>query len=43
LFELSGVDEELAHSALDRAIQKLPMKARVVARPGLGSTPEVLV
>jgi large subunit ribosomal protein L16 len=43
LFELSGVDAELAHSALDRAIQKLPMKARVVARPGLGSTPEVLV
>jgi large subunit ribosomal protein L16 len=43
LFELSGVDESLARAALERAIQKLPVKARVVARPGLGSTPEVLV
>ncbi len=43
LFELAGVDEALAHSALDRAIQKLPIKARVVSRPGLGGTAEVLV
>jgi len=43
LFELAGVDEALAHSALERAIQKLPMKARVIARPGLGSNAEVLV
>jgi len=43
LFELAGVDEALAHSALERAIQKLPIKARVVVRPGLGSNPEVLV
>ena len=43
LFELAGVDEALAHSALERAIQKLPMKARVIARPGLGSTAEVLI
>ena len=37
LFELAGVDEALAHAALERAIQKLPMKARVVARLGVGS------
>jgi len=43
LFELAGVDEALAQSAMERAIQKLPMKARVIARPGLGSNPEVLV
>ena len=43
LFEPSGVDEALAHSALERAIQKLPIKARVVARPGLGDNAEVLI
>jgi large subunit ribosomal protein L16 len=32
LFELGGVNEALAKSALERAIQKLPIKARVVAR-----------
>jgi large subunit ribosomal protein L16 len=32
LFELGGVHEALARSALERAIQKLPIKARVVAR-----------
>lgn len=32
LFELGGVGETLAKSALERAIQKLPIKARVVAR-----------
>jgi large subunit ribosomal protein L16 len=32
LFELGGVNETLARSALERAIQKLPIKARVVAR-----------
>jgi large subunit ribosomal protein L16 len=32
LFELGGVNEALARSALERAIQKLPIKARVVAR-----------
>jgi large subunit ribosomal protein L16 len=35
LFELAGVDAALAHSALERAIQKLPMKARVVSRQGV--------
>ena len=32
LFELSGVNEELARSALERAIQKLPIKAKFVVR-----------
>ena len=43
LFELAGVDEALARGAMERAIQKLPMKARFVTRPGVGSTPEVQV
>lgn len=32
LFELGGVDETLARAAMDRAIQKLPIKARFVVR-----------
>jgi large subunit ribosomal protein L16 len=32
LFELGGVNEALGRSALERAIQKLPIRARVVAR-----------
>jgi len=32
LFELAGVDEVLAREAMDRAIQKLPIKAKVVVR-----------
>lgn len=32
LFELGGVDEELGRSAMERAIQKLPIKARFVTR-----------
>jgi len=32
LFELAGVTEELAREALGRAIQKLPIKAKVVVR-----------
>jgi large subunit ribosomal protein L16 len=32
MFELSYPDEETARGALNRAIQKLPIKARVVAR-----------
>jgi len=35
LFELAGVDEQLARSAMERAIQKLPMKARFVVRAGV--------
>src|SRR5580658_5301975 len=37
LFELAGGDEALAHGAMERAIQKLPLKARVISRQGLGS------
>ena len=32
MFELGGVDDELARGALKRAIQKLPIKARIVSR-----------
>jgi large subunit ribosomal protein L16 len=43
LFELGGVDEALARSAMERAIQKLPMRAKFVVRPGSHGTPEVTV
>jgi large subunit ribosomal protein L16 len=32
MFELGGVNEALGRSALERAIQKLPIRARVVVR-----------
>ena len=32
MFELGGVNPELARAAMERAIQKLPIKARFVAR-----------
>jgi large subunit ribosomal protein L16 len=32
LFELSYPDSALARSALEKAIQKLPIKARVISR-----------
>jgi large subunit ribosomal protein L16 len=32
MFELGGVGEELAKAAMERAIQKLPIKAKFVAR-----------
>ena len=32
LFEMAGVGEELARAAMERAIQKLPIKARFVVR-----------
>lgn len=32
MFELGGVEPELAYGALNRAIQKLPIKARIVSR-----------
>jgi large subunit ribosomal protein L16 len=32
LFELSFPNEEQARSALDKAIQKLPIKARIITR-----------
>jgi large subunit ribosomal protein L16 len=37
LFELAGVDEALAKSAMERAIQKLPIKAEFVVRAGVGA------
>lgn len=37
LFELGGVSETLARGALERAIQKLPIKARVVERVSAGT------
>ncbi len=39
LFELDGVGEELARSAMERAIQKLPIKAKFVVREGLEVQP----
>jgi len=35
MFEIAGVDEQLARQAMERAIQKLPIKAEVVVRPGV--------
>ena len=35
LFELAGVDEKLAKEAMDRAIQKLPIRAKFVTRAGV--------
>jgi large subunit ribosomal protein L16 len=32
MFELAGVTEELAQEAMERAIQKLPIKARFITR-----------
>lgn len=32
MFELGGVNAELARGAMERAIQKLPIKARVISR-----------
>ena len=32
IFELSYPDAEIAHAAMNRAIQKLPVKARVITR-----------
>jgi len=43
LFELAGVEPALAQEAMDRAIQKLPMKARFVVRGGTHGVAEVQV
>ncbi|MFZ0060306.1 MAG: 50S ribosomal protein L16 [Acidimicrobiales bacterium] len=37
MFEIAGVDEQLARQAMERAIQKLPIKAEVVIRPGVAA------
>jgi large subunit ribosomal protein L16 len=34
MFEIAGVDEELAREALRLAMHKLPLKARIVKRDG---------
>ena len=34
MFEIGGVSEEVAREALRRAIDKLPMKCRIIARDG---------
>lgn len=43
LFELAGVERDLAREAMERAIQKLPCKARFVIRPGTHGADEVEV
>ena len=43
MFELGGVDEPLARAAMERAIQKLPIKCKFVVRPGTHGTPEVQI
>ena len=43
LFELAGVEPDLAKEAMDRAIQKLPFKARFVVRPGTHGHAEVAI
>ena len=43
MFELAGVDPTLARAAMERAIQKLPIEARFVIRPGTHGAPEVQV
>jgi large subunit ribosomal protein L16 len=43
MFELGGVDEPLARAAMERAIQKLPIKCKFVVRPGTHGTPEVTI
>jgi large subunit ribosomal protein L16 len=34
MFEMSGVEESLAHEAMSLAAQKLPIKTRFMARGG---------
>ncbi len=34
MFEIGGVSEDVAREALRRAIEKLPLKCRVIARDG---------
>jgi large subunit ribosomal protein L16 len=40
LFEISGLDEQLAHEVLRQASHKLPIKTQVVSRFDLESGPE---
>ena len=43
LFELSYPDPKVAREAMERAIQKLPFKARFVVRPGTHGHAEVAI
>jgi large subunit ribosomal protein L16 len=43
MFELAGVERDLARAAMERAIQKLPVKARFVVRAGTHGENEVEV
>jgi len=43
MFELGGVDETLAREAMERAIQKLPIKCKFIVRPGTHGAPEVTI
>src|SRR3984893_8481106 len=43
MFELSFPNQTIAREAIERAIQKLPMKARFIVRPGVAGEPEVQV
>ena len=43
MFELSYPDPKVAREAMERAIQKLPIKAKFVVRPGTHGTPEVTI
>jgi large subunit ribosomal protein L16 len=43
MFELGGVDEKLAREAMERAIQKLPIKCKFIVRPGTHGAPEVTI
>jgi large subunit ribosomal protein L16 len=43
MFELAGVDRDLARAAMERAIQKLPLRARFVVRAGTHGQHEVEV
>ncbi|MEI8126706.1 MAG: 50S ribosomal protein L16 [Actinomycetota bacterium] len=43
MFELGGVEEPLARAAMERAIQKMPIKCKFVVRPGTHGTPEVTI
>jgi len=37
------VDEALARAAMERAIQKMPIKCKFIVRPGTHGAPEVTI
>jgi large subunit ribosomal protein L16 len=40
MFEIGGVRPDLAHEALGRAAQKLPIKCKIIGRDDVEATPE---